>query len=225
MIGRAGRRTFDKRGNVVFLGCPPRKVCRLLSTNVADLVGNVPLTPTLGVRLFLRAFHAYSKEDREEVYAMTRRLIQHPFFDMGSGGMKDQEQVMHQLLFCLDFVSDKSINLLVNDTKTNVLSPNSLCCLLTHTYFIEPSNFAIITLLQSGLLCQLCDEFAGDSEEEVNARHHALLEVLAGVLFPIPLPRQMRSLTPGSKSVVQLPPMRPQFRRHMEQYNELVLNR
>jgi superfamily II DNA helicase RecQ len=107
MIGRAGRRTFDNRGNVVFLGTPSRKIIRLISTPVADLVGNVPLTPALALRAFLRHFQGADREDKERVVRQTQRIVTSMLFSMGCKG-----QVQHQLLFCADFLMGDTLQLL-----------------------------------------------------------------------------------------------------------------
>ena len=53
MSGRAGRRGFDPVGNVVFFGVPYRKVQRLITANIPNLVGNFPINVSLVLRLLL----------------------------------------------------------------------------------------------------------------------------------------------------------------------------
>lgn len=224
MIGRAGRRTFDKRGNVVFLGVPQRKICRLLSSNVADLVGNVLLTPTLAQQLILRYRASHSSEDREEVVAATRRLVQHPFFRMGSQGQDDNVQMMHQLLFCCDLLMDDHMKLYTPLPSGKDIEPTSLSSLLGHLYFMDaPSNFIFISLLQSGLIDNLVSSFSGEREDDIDARNKALLHILANIICTRPLPTQMR--TPESGHDVKLSKLPTQFTEHLRRYNGHVLAR
>ena len=61
MSGRAGRRNFDLRGNVLFYGTPKPKIKMMLNSRLGQLTGNVPLTPSLALRLFHRHFQAKGK--------------------------------------------------------------------------------------------------------------------------------------------------------------------
>ena len=53
--------------------------------------------------------------------------------------------------------------LLMHDCEGK-LAPNDLSALISHLYFMEPSNFAFLTLLQSGHLAELCQP--GPEREE-----------------------------------------------------------
>lgn len=119
---------------------------------------------------------------------------------------------------------DSSVAMLVKDGNDRV-APNSLCDLLVHAYFFEPSNFAVVTMLQSGLLDDLVEGLQGDDEAQVEARHIALLQVLASILFPKPLPKMMRTPAEGSKAAIKLAPLPDKIRTHLDQYNAMVLRR
>lgn len=47
MSGRAGRRGFDLIGHVTFFGIPEGKIKRLITSKLADMRGNLPLTIAL----------------------------------------------------------------------------------------------------------------------------------------------------------------------------------
>ena len=248
MIGRAGRRTYDNRGNVLFLGMPSRKICRLLSTNVANLVGNVPLTPTLALRLFLRYFGpGMNKDDKDLSVGMAQRIVNHPFFCMGSKGKNDSVQVMHQLLFCMDFLTHPSIEALTPDAEGTDMQPTAACGLLKHLYFLEHSNFTVVSLLRSGLLDDLvCRQFAvaprsmlardldqQDRErlnlntigldDAIDAQMDNLLVVMANILWTIPLPETKRTPPEDAVSAVVLEGLPPKMAAHVEDYNSTVL--
>ena len=63
MSGRAGRRGFDPVGNVVFFGVPYRKVQRLMTANIPELVGNFPINVSLVLRLLLMTSRGDDKKD------------------------------------------------------------------------------------------------------------------------------------------------------------------
>ena len=63
MSGRAGRRGFDPVGNVVFFGVPYRKVQRLITANIPNLVGNFPINVTFVLRLLLLTSKGNDKKD------------------------------------------------------------------------------------------------------------------------------------------------------------------
>jgi len=248
MIGRAGRRTYDNRGNVLFIGMPSRKICRLLSTNVADLVGNVPLTPTLALRLFLRYYGpGMSKDDKDVSVGMAQRVVNHPFFCMGQKGANDSVQTMHQLLFCVDFLTNPSIMALKPDEEDTDMQPGSACSMLKHLYFLEHSNFTIISLLRSGLLDDLASrQFAVDPRKllardlepydrtrlglntndldiQIDKQMEELLVVMANVLWTIPLPKSKRTPPEDACSNVVLKGLSPKMNAHIKDYNSMVL--
>jgi ERCC4-related helicase len=257
MIGRAGRRTFDNRGNVVFIGTPSRKVYRLLSTNVADLVGNVPLTPGLALRLFMRHNGVTllgSKESakvragyEKHTLAMSERLVRYPFFKMGSTSGKENLQVMHQLLFCTEFLMDPSVGALVKGADGKAV-PSPLCSLLLHLSIFEPTNHVLLSLLQSGLLDQLVTDYKVDPmkvlasnvsqdmrdelglnpkglDDEIKAQKEALLSVFANIFFLLPQPKRSRTPAADAKTEGKLQPPSAAIASHMATYNEGVLNK
>ena len=228
MIGRAGRRTFDNRGNVVFIGTPSRKIARLLSSNVADLVGNVPLTPGLALRLYLRYRLGHSKEDKDHVVAMAQRLTQIPFFSMGG---QSSVQV-DQLLFCLDFLMHKNMKMIGPNKLQTDITPSGACMLVSHLYFLEPYNFVIISLLQRGVFDDLVQQFVIspdanelDKEKITEKRNRALLELFAYLLYPKVLPQNMRGAKSSETSDVRLPQLPGHIKSEITSYNDFVLER
>jgi superfamily II RNA helicase len=85
MSGRAGRRGFDKRGNVVFAGLPRHKIERLLNSKLPPLIGTTPIDSNMLLRtLVLHDVDAVRDKDRgsewieeskEEAVEGTKRLL------------------------------------------------------------------------------------------------------------------------------------------------------
>eukprot|EP00040_Diaphanoeca_grandis_P011679 m.59910 g.59910 ORF g.59910 m.59910 type:complete len:2071 (+) comp22778_c0_seq1:137-6349(+) len=230
MIGRAGRRTFDNRGNVVFIGTPSRKIRRLLSSNVADLVGNVPLTPGLALRLFCRYRGAFSNEDKDGVAQMARRLMTIPFFAVGGEGHENVH--VDQLLFCIDMLMHSNMRMLVPTAKGDDVEPTGMCMFLAHMYFLEPYNFVVMSLMQRGVFDKIIAKFAlepnasaSDIEKNLEARNQTLLHVLAYVIHPHILPKRMRGCATPETSDVRLKPLPNNIVTQITDYNKFVLER
>lgn len=105
MSGRAGRRGFDLRGNVIFLGTPRQKIQRLLSSDLNAMTGHVPLTPTMVLRLYMRYRHTKKTADKAAEADTTEaiaRIVKYPFFCVGGDTLKTQ--VEYLMRFCLEFL-------------------------------------------------------------------------------------------------------------------------
>ena len=66
MSGRAGRRGFDNAGNVVFMGLNERKIRRLLTDRLPQMVGNFPLSVSMVLRVLLMVSDITSGGSRTE---------------------------------------------------------------------------------------------------------------------------------------------------------------
>ncbi|KAH8110039.1 hypothetical protein DFH11DRAFT_1806074 [Phellopilus nigrolimitatus] len=135
--GRAGRRGFDLLGNVVFYGLPMDRIQRLILSRLPSLTGNFPLTSTLCLRL-LNLLHGAIKS-----------IMNLPQISFGSDTGK--EQLLHHLRFSIDYL--RRAGLIDVNGK-----PMNLYAIVAHLYHTEPSNFALITLMRSGVLHKVCDQ-------------------------------------------------------------------
>ncbi|KAI0048817.1 P-loop containing nucleoside triphosphate hydrolase protein [Auriscalpium vulgare] len=143
--GRAGRRGFDLLGRVVFYGLPIDRIHRLMLSRLPRLTGTFPLSSTLVLRLF-DLLHG-SKYSPYAVRAV-RSIVRLPQISFGSeiGG----SQLLHHLRFSIEYL--RRAHLL--DGEGN---PMNLFAIASHIYHTEPSNFALVALLQSGVVHDICN--------------------------------------------------------------------
>lgn len=142
--GRAGRRGFDTLGKVVFYGIPLDRIHRLMLSKLPRLTGTFPLSSTLALRLF-NLLHGSKESD----YARTaiRSILRLPQISFGSD--VGRVQLLHHVRFSIDYLR-----------RTRLLGasgqPINLFGVASHLYYTEPSNLALVVLLQSGVLHDLC---------------------------------------------------------------------
>ena len=97
--GRAGRRGFDLKGNVIFLGVPQAKIQRLMTVNLPPIVGNFPLNATLVLRLLLMVNKA---TNREVAMNQALTLLQNPLICMDQPEL--DLQLKHHFLFSVQLL-------------------------------------------------------------------------------------------------------------------------
>ncbi|VDC05091.1 unnamed protein product [Peniophora sp. CBMAI 1063] len=142
--GRAGRRGYDTLGKVVFYGLPLDRIHRLMLSKLPRLTGTFPLSSTLALRLF-NLLHGSKESD----YARTaiRSILRLPQISFGSD--VGRVQLLHHVRFSIDYLR-----------RTQLLSasgqPVNLFGVASHLYYTEPSNLALVVLLQRGVLHDLC---------------------------------------------------------------------
>ncbi|KAG1807233.1 hypothetical protein EV424DRAFT_1474227 [Suillus variegatus] len=142
--GRAGRRGYDTLGKVVFYALPMSRVQRLVFSKLPSLSASFPVTSTLVVRLFnLLEGSDYSTT----AVAAVQRLFRLPqiSFDSEEG----RYQLLHHLRFSIDYL--RRARLLDEQGK-----PLNLFGIAARLYYTEPSNFALVALLRSGVIHKIC---------------------------------------------------------------------
>ncbi|KAK2572321.1 putative ATP-dependent RNA helicase DDX60 [Acropora cervicornis] len=145
MSGRAGRRGFDPVGNVVFFGVPHRKVQRLITANIPKLVGNFPINVSLVLRLLLMTSKG---DDEKDALTKALTLLSHPFICQKHPQMENQ--IKKHFLFSVELLA--RLSLINNETG----APQEMAGLATHLHYHEPSNYVLVSFLQSGLFHDLC---------------------------------------------------------------------
>ncbi|KAG8944709.1 hypothetical protein FRC04_001608 [Tulasnella sp. 424] len=143
--GRAGRRGMDILGNVVFYGIPMERIHGIITSKVPPLTGNMPLTTTLSLRL-CNLLHG-SQQASSAVNAINS-VLRLPQLSLASDIGRDE--VLHHLRFSFDYL--RRTNLLNVQGEPLIMFP-----LVAHLYHTEPSNLALVALLQGGVLHRICD--------------------------------------------------------------------
>ncbi|KAG1758646.1 hypothetical protein EDD22DRAFT_997577 [Suillus occidentalis] len=142
--GRAGRRGYDTLGKVVFYALPMSRVQRLVLSKLPSLSASFPVTSTLVVRLFnLLEGSDYSTT----AVAAVQRLFRLPQISFSSE--EGRYQLLHHLRFSIDYL--RRARLLDEQGK-----PLNLFGIAAHLYYTEPSNLALVALLRSGVIHEIC---------------------------------------------------------------------
>jgi len=225
MQGRAGRRGFDDEGYVIFYGMSKSRVKALINSNLPDLVGHIPMSPTIALRMISkymawsyddlkidqRVLEKILEADRERTIEATRRLLKFPFFGVErSNYLADQMSNYMRLSF--DFLSAEGY--LDSDGV-----PQQFCGLILHLFYLEPSNFVFVAFLKSGLFEQICS-----SSKDTKQVGLKLLPILARLFCREKL--YMKSVTPSAlrgPSKIVLPNLPEEFHEVLKDYNERTL--
>ncbi|XP_065682240.1 probable ATP-dependent RNA helicase DDX60 isoform X2 [Hydra vulgaris] len=148
MSGRAGRRGFDMVGNVVFHGFSEAKVSNLFAGNLPELLGNFPMTVSLCLRLFICFNGQIDKKANENTLVRMLALLKYPLL------LKEypelDSQFKHFFLFSIQFLI--RVGLLKSDG-----TPQGLAGLASHLYYHEPCNFVFVSLINSGIFHEFCN--------------------------------------------------------------------
>jgi ATP-dependent RNA helicase DDX60 len=115
---------------------------------IIDLVGHFPITTTLVSRL-LQILTPAGEEGSYGPKAV-RGLLEQSRVSFGSD--HTHQQVLHHFRFSIEYLLRQN---LVNSAGNSV----ALAGLINHLYFTEPSNFALVVLLRSGVFHRLCRHF------------------------------------------------------------------
>ena len=142
--GRAGRRGYDLLGKVVFYGISFDRVRRIILSKLPSLTGQFPLTSTLVLRL-LNLIHG--ADSAPVTVKSVRSLLQMPqvIWDSQEG----EHQLLHHLRFSIEYL--RRARLIDGEGR-----PMNLFGIAAHLYYTEPSNLALVALLRSGVIHEIC---------------------------------------------------------------------
>ncbi|KAI0310815.1 hypothetical protein OF83DRAFT_1252292 [Amylostereum chailletii] len=144
--GRAGRRGYDTLGRVVFYGIPLDRLHRVILSKLPRLTGTFPLSSTLSLRLFNLLHGSENAPYAKDAVQSILRLPQISF-----GSDVGREQLLHHLRFSIEYL--RRARLLDKDGR-----PINLFGVASHLYYNEPSNLALVALLQSGVVHDICSK-------------------------------------------------------------------
>ncbi|KAG9019792.1 hypothetical protein FRB90_007935 [Tulasnella sp. 427] len=212
--GRAGRRGMDLLGNVVFYGIPMERIHRIMASKVPPLSGNMPLTTTLSLRL-CSLLHG-SQQASSAVNAINS-VLRLPQLSLASDIGRDE--VLHHLRFSIDYL--RRSNLLSVSGEPLILFP-----VVAHLYHTEPSNLALVALLQGGVLHSVCDSIDLNPIKTKRDLVALLSHLFARRLLPR-IYHGKNALTrlrpPKSPSKVILPPLSSEAFETLSAHNSMIL--
>jgi ATP-dependent RNA helicase DDX60 len=157
MSGRAGRRGLDVLGHVVFFDVPRHKMHRLIVAPVPRLCGHFLHSPTFLIRLLSLDSQIASQRGAnpvliERVRNAVKTALNHSLYDTDLKISTSVRAIQIKHVFNL-FLRSGLVD-------SNV-SPRGLISLASHFHAMEPSNLALIALLQAGALHRLCEKPEG----------------------------------------------------------------
>ncbi|KAL0571221.1 hypothetical protein V5O48_010744, partial [Marasmius crinis-equi] len=204
--GRAGRRGFDLRGNVVFYGLPYSRVQRLVLSRLPDLGDSFPLTTTLILRFFNLL---EGSQNSEFAVQCVQSILDLPRISHRSELGKDQ--VLHHVRFSIEYL--RSSGLLSSKGQ-----PTNLFGMASHLYYTEPSNFALVHLFESGIIHKICSGKRAESDLLLLFCHlFGRINVTSSTGRDVP---QLRKEYP---SLIILPKLPSYIGEHLQQHDSKIL--
>ncbi|KAF8958161.1 hypothetical protein BDZ97DRAFT_66327 [Flammula alnicola] len=209
--GRAGRRGFDLMGNVIFYGLSLDRARRLILSRLPTLGGNFPLTSTMTLRLF----NLLDGSNNAEVAVRAiRSIISLPQITLNTEFGRDQ--LLHHMRFSIEYLRRSH---LLDETG----KPVNLFGIAAHLYYTEPSNLALVTLMRSGVLHDVC------KQSNVGAAKKDFMIIMANLFGRRYLSKifakedNIKELTSKYPSMVILPPLPAVARKVLVAHDEEIL--
>ena len=247
MSGRAGRRNFDKRGDVILMGISKSKLRRLLLPPLPELTGHAPLTPVLALRALLRYCTASANDDfstfpgdkndtsdRGEIVAMIQRMMTNPLcgFNKTDGTNRLATQLPDFFCFTVDFLAKiGAVRPVLSATIGRTLEPTAMCSFLAHLWYFEPNNVVFAAAVYGGVFDPFFQHILEPAlGEDFNSEVHRQVLLLAShllypnkVLPPWVNVELARAETSGLFDV-ELPALPPAVGGFVEKFNRQVLH-
>jgi hypothetical protein len=158
MSGRAGRRGLDVLGHVIFFDIPRHKMHRLMVAPVPKLRGHFLHSSTFLLRLLaLDNLVSSQRGATPSVVSRVRNAV---------------SRALSQSLFDAEFSNARLVRsvqgkyILDSLVRRGLVDldgfPKGLMSLANHLHFMEPSNLALVALLQGGALHEICSRPDGE---------------------------------------------------------------
>jgi hypothetical protein len=201
---------------VIFYNLPVDRVHRLILSRIPPLTGQFPLTTTLCLRLFNLLC---GSGDAPTAVAAIEGLLKLPSLSVTSD--TNHEEILHHLRFSIDYL--RRSRLLDADGR-----PLNLFGIAAHLHYSEPGNLALVALIRSGFLHDICKDFSSNRADAMNS----LILILSHLFNRIYIPRMAIDGKPlqelikasGYPSKVILPPLPAAASEALVKHNEEILN-
>ncbi len=217
MSGRAGRRGFDDKGQVVFYGIDPRTACRLMTSSLSELRGHFHLTCSAVLRTlikyyFIRDANGNSLSKPNVALTDQHHLLARSFYAYSQDHPEvTRLELLHHFRFCVAYF--QHLQLFPKGR------PSSLAYLLFISSSWSEGAFIFVHLMRTGLIDALCCNFDKDRNGTLNR----LMTVIAHLFFPIPLRKgAVRSDFPKSECQVILPPLDAPIAKAVKEHDQFV---
>lgn len=217
--GRAGRRGFDKTGDVIFFGLDSKKVQSLQTSKLPKINGNYPLT----VATVLRFFCLYNKikTENEKDVEKEKRLVLNRILTVLNESLLYQAypDLRTQMKYYFGFSCHLLVSLgLLHAESGRIHLLTNLVNLLHHH---EQGILAFVYLLKIGFFHSLCklDENHGVSETSCDT----IVLIMCYLFTNIPFSNHQIAVDENEKSVdIKLPSLPSNAVKVLQSYNNIV---
>jgi len=228
--GRSGRRGHDLRGDVIFLGVPSWRSMQLLTAALPPLKPTQPLDATFWTSVCsrmqtlqaLRGGGTKAEARFEAIRAQRGRLLQEDLRFVGAGA-EPAAKAAAEASFGAMKTAMLRLGALSVTPPSKVVTLTNTAGLLAHLFPLGAPPLALLLLLQTGALQDIvaaCKAEIGGGgggstnvkeiikrrEKEAKDTDAALLNVLARVLYPVPLFHGASAAEAAAVSLQQLLP-------------------
>ncbi|GMS88551.1 hypothetical protein PENTCL1PPCAC_10726, partial [Pristionchus entomophagus] len=226
MSGRAGRRGFDRSGTVIFMGIPTGKIRRLLTASLSNLQGNPPFTTSFLLRLLAYVHHDVVVSDEKgnpintiEKRAESALTLLTQSFSLFTRTQATDGSLQKQLRLFVAFSVQLLRHLQLIDRKGRAKGMWQLVVNVKEA----PGNLILVHLLHNGVFHSYCKKYSG---EELKRK---MLILLANLFNRVRLPPSFRpddkgSYPSGTNAAVFLDAVPKDVRKHIDDYNDIVLS-
>jgi len=211
--GRAGRRGFDKDGNVIFFGIKTSKISRLLNANLPKMIGNNPTSLSLILRLFILTAPTRKEEVTKDAVSRALCLLEHPLLS------RSDPKIVSQLKFYFMYATEYLVRQNLIDAKG---TPIGFAGIASHLHYHEPYNLAFCHLLQQGVFHSMCHK-----NEKGAISDQTLMDLLVVVSFlfartPLHPGYYAHNKNKFQNSKVLLPEIPEVFKKCLQEFNDNI---
>ena len=179
-----------------------------------DLVGHFPITTTLVSRL-LQILVA-TDQDSDYGRKAIRGLLEQSRISLGSE--HSHQQVLHHFRFSIEYLLRQN---LVNSSADSV----GMAGLVSHLYYTEPANFALVELLRNGVFHRICETFEDKkpNPQILENMMHILAHLFGRRVYKASDQEGLERKIKQSPSTVILKPLRRDVRKILTRHNDDIV--